>query len=174
MLFDFEYDFSVPVEYKESKVNRRDDNNVLVREVDFSFRSSLESIERITIDLPDHISSQVLREFPNCHVPRKWILLKYKEGDFFNEHVDKNLGDRMTVYGRQFHIASILLFPPKNSSRYEGGELIIKYPDEERIIIADETKWTCVFFRLNTWHRVELITSGTRYVFKGFIFENYK
>lgn len=173
MLFDHDYILKEDIEYRESKVNKLSEDGKIVKDVDFSSRRSLESILRITIDLPFHIKEWIKDSLPGCHIPRQWTLLKYKKGDFFIEHIDKNLGDRLTIYGKQFHIATILLFPPKSFSRYEGGELIVKYDSDEMTFIADETRWTCVFFKLKTWHRVEPITDGTRYVFKASIFENY-
>lgn len=173
MLFESNFDFNQSIEYKKSKVYTYDSEKNLSGDLDFSFRISLESINRFVLDLPDEVKEYINENFPKSHIPRKWMILKYGEGNFFNEHVDKDHGDRMTKYGKQFHVASILLFPPKNLSNYEGGELVINYNDGKKVIVADDEKWTCVFFKLGTLHHVKIITKGTRYVMKGFIFENY-
>lgn len=82
-------------------------------------------------------------------------LLKYEKGDFFNKHVDGK-----SCHG---HVGTILIYPPKCESDYEGGDLIL---DNDIVITADEHEWKIVILNLNVSHEVSKITSGTRYVFK--------
>jgi len=83
-------------------------------------------------------------------------LLKYEEGDFFKEHQDSKYIEN--------HIGTILVYPPKKLSNYEGGEL---YLSKENVIIeAYEDKWSIVLLHVNTLHEVKPLKSGLRYVFK--------
>lgn len=160
------------IEYKKSKINSINENGILINTYDNTFRSSIESIDKTTFVLPSAVKEALISKYPKVHIPRKWIILKYIKGDFFLKHKDKDIGIRDTIYGKQRHIASILLFPPKKNSQYDGGELIIYNDIDEKVIVADDELWTCVFFELGIIHEVKNIISGERVVLKGFLFEN--
>lgn len=83
-------------------------------------------------------------------------LLKYEKGDFFKEHQDSKYNE--------YHIGTILIYPPKKESNYEGGELYL--PKENITIKAFDNEWSIVILHINTLHEVKPITSGIRYVFK--------
>lgn len=94
---------------------------------------------------------------PLLLLPSKYFdLLKYEEGDFFKPHQDSKSND--------YHIGTILIYPPKNICDYEGGELYL--PKEDITIKAYENDWSMVLLHINTLHEVKPITKGTRYVFK--------
>jgi len=83
-------------------------------------------------------------------------LLKYEEGDFFKPHQDGKKSKN--------HIGTILIYPHKNYSNYEGGELYL--PEKNITIQTYENDWSIVFLNLNTLHEVKPITRGTKYVLK--------
>jgi len=94
---------------------------------------------------------------PLYFLPSKYFdLLKYEEGDFFKAHQDSKSND--------YHIGTILIYPPKNICDYEGGELYLS--KEDITIKAYENDWSMVLLHINTLHEVKPITKGTRYVFK--------
>jgi len=99
-----------------------------------------------------------LKNSLECSINYKFDLIKYEEGDHFNEfHYDTF---------KDGNVATILIFVP---SEYTGGDLIFKIGETEHIIKTDEFKeTTCVIFG-NVLHKCTPITHGIRYVIKGTI-----
>jgi len=99
-----------------------------------------------------------LKNSLECSFAYEFDLIKYEEGDHFNEfHYDTF---------KNGNVATLLIFYP---SEYTGGDLVFKIDDVEHIIKTDEFKEiTCVIFG-KVLHKCTQITSGIRYVFKGSI-----
>ena len=99
-----------------------------------------------------------LKNSLECSVKYEFDLIKYEEGDHFNEfHYDTF---------RNGNVATLLIFCP---SEYTGGDLVFKIDDVEHIIKTDEFKEiTCVIFG-KVLHKCTPITNGIRYVLKGSI-----
>lgn len=93
-----------------------------------------------------------------CKFPYKIDLIKYEEGDHFNEfHYDTYTNGE---------VATVLVFPPNNI--FTGGNLVFKL--EDKIFSLDTSKFsnkdfTIVIFS-DILHKCEPIISGTRFVFK--------
>jgi predicted 2-oxoglutarate/Fe(II)-dependent dioxygenase YbiX len=88
-------------------------------------------------------------------------LLKYNKDDFFAPHVDKQRTSN--------HVYALLILPPCETTSqnfFEGGDLLI---GDMRIECSKLKKWTFVIFNIKQIHSIEVITSGTRYVFKGIL-----
>jgi hypothetical protein len=110
-----------------------------------------------------------------CKFSNNIDLIKYEEGDHFNEfHYDMFKKD---------NIATVLIFPPCNTSdllgsisnierntltRFKGGDLIFKLGEKTFILKTSEFSdkdYTVVIFS-DILHKCEPIISGIRYVFK--------
>ena len=119
--------------------------------------------------LPKSIQSAPVPVFNNSYYydQRTWTLIQYDEGDQFVKHKDGRSSDEYDV-----HFGTLLLFPPKSFSKFEGGELVF-YDTEDTdkiytIIRPNEfDSWTLVAFPLNVFHECRVISNGTRYVFKS-------
>lgn len=99
----------------------------------------------------------------------EWELIRYDVGSKFEKHRDKlreNIGG-----GYYIHTHTGLLYPPKSFSNYSGGELIIynSYDGKEETIIETSKfeEYTLIIFDIKTLHKINPVTSGNRYVFKG-------
>jgi uncharacterized protein YlbG (UPF0298 family) len=99
-----------------------------------------------------------------CEISYKVDLIKYEEGDHFNEfHFDTR------IYN---DIATLLIFPPYNT--FTGGDLVFKINEEIFTLNTSsfsKTEFTMVIFT-DILHKCEPITSGTRYVFKTSIYSS--
>jgi predicted 2-oxoglutarate/Fe(II)-dependent dioxygenase YbiX len=98
-------------------------------------------------------------------------LIKYKQGDFFLTHGDRNLSDALEGI---IHKYTSLLFCPYDT--YEGGELIFTHPEElyeikfNPRIETNNGKFVMIIFSIDMLHKVLPIISGTRCVFKKPLF----
>jgi PKHD-type hydroxylase len=92
----------------------------------------------------------------------------YNEGDHYDWHVDAQglLRSQMTGVCPDTPIRKISLTIFLNDpEEYEGGELELELFGplaKERSVKFKEPKGTVIFFPSDTWHKVNLITSGTR------------
>lgn len=104
-----------------------------------------------------------LKNSLECKINYDFDLIKYEEGDHFNEfHYDTFKGS---------NIATCLIFPPSSLTGFEyvGGDLVFKIGETEHVISTSDFKETmCVIFS-RVLHKCTPVTSGTRYVFKGSI-----
>ncbi len=98
-----------------------------------------------------------------CDISFDINLLKYDEGDHFNEfHYDTF---------KNGIIATFLIYPPKSmTGGYTGGDLVFKINDIEYRVEPSkfDDKFMCVIFG-KVLHKCEPVTSGTRYVIKSSI-----
>ena len=84
----------------------------------------------------------------------------YEKDGFFESHTDGKIDPS--------HIGTLLIFPPKSLSPYEGGELYISFQP----YTAHETEWIFMYVRIGYEHRVSKVTSGIRTVFKYNVYDN--
>jgi hypothetical protein len=94
-----------------------------------------------------------------------WEAIRYLSGGFFARHID---GQEDTS-----HYGTVIILPPTNYNVikeelttepvYTGGELIL----EDTEITADETQWKIVLFTIDTPHKLKLVLSGERIIFKS-------
>jgi hypothetical protein len=113
-----------------------------------------------------YIDTQKIKPLKNsleCEISYNINLLKYDEGDHFNEyHYDTF---------RNGNIATFLIFPPHSiSGEYTGGDLVFKINNCEYRVEPSkfDDKTMCVIFG-KVLHKCEPVTSGTRYVIKSSI-----
>jgi hypothetical protein len=101
---------------------------------------------------------KLLKNSLECNIGHKFDLIKYVQGDHFDEfHYDTF---------RKNNVATLLIFYP---CEYTGGDLVFKIGDIVHVVKTSEFKDVmCVIFG-NVLHKCTPITSGTRYVFKGSI-----
>jgi len=91
--------------------------------------------------------------------PNNYQLVRYKQGDFFKNHVDATTEFPRTI--------SILFYLNDN---YSGGEIFFPNinmflkPEANTLIVFPSSK--------NFSHSAETVTSGTKYVFVGFRMPN--
>jgi hypothetical protein len=85
-------------------------------------------------------------------------MLVYEPGDHFTKHTDGKTS--------QYHMATLLLLPPKKINNYTGGELVLYDGAKKVTMTADAKDWLLVGFPLNVEHECMPITSGTRIIFK--------
>ena len=88
-------------------------------------------------------------------------LLKYQEGDFFNNHIDTKISSN--------HDYTCLIMINDKENQYQGGELILSDKDNMFNINLDNLKdaeCVMVIFSIELFHKIKPITKGTRYVFK--------
>ena len=128
---------------------------------DINLTDKLEQLNKIATNKFEHLDFKfdlINDNEDNDENVRLWQLHGYEEGCFFSKHVD----GRKNIY----HFGTLLLFPP-NTSKFEGGDLLLYLPNE-KITIAPSTftEWTIVAFRLNVPHECTPITKGIRFVFK--------
>lgn len=105
-------------------------------------------------------------------------MLKYEKGDFFLNHHDSNLTNKIDGV----HEYTCLIFCPygEDYETLEGGELILKHPDglyEIKFDPAVETRhghFVMVIFSIDMYHEVLPIIKGTRYVYKQPLFVRTK
>jgi hypothetical protein len=106
---------------------------------------------------------KTLQNSLECDISYDISLLKYDEGDHFNEfHYD--------TY-KDGNIATFLIYPPSSmTGTYTGGDLVFKINDIEYRVEASKfgDKFMCVIFG-KVLHKCEPVTSGTRYVIKSSI-----
>lgn len=91
------------------------------------------------------------------------MLLKYAEGSKFEIHSHMKVTDN--------HLGDLIIFPP--NQKLIGGDLVIYFPDEIKVIEVSQIKeWTCIFLPLMIPHEVRKIISGVRYSFKYDLYED--
>ena len=104
-----------------------------------------------------------LKNSLKCKISCNISLLKYDEGDHFNEfHYDTF---------RDGNIATFLIYPPSSmAGEYTGGDLVFKIIDIEYRVEPSKfhDKFMCVIFG-KVLHKCEPVLSGTRYVIKSSI-----
>jgi hypothetical protein len=140
--------------------------------IDLNVRSSKTLRNKnISIKNREYISLSnidILNKHLNCKVDCSISLLKYDQGDHFNEFHYDTLNKK--------NVATVLIFPPKKfTPSYTGGDLVFKQDsDEFRINTSnfDLDYYTIIMFD-DILHKCEPILSGTRYVFKTTIFTSY-
>jgi hypothetical protein len=106
----------------------------------------------------------------------KWLprnqqvdLIKYEAGGFFHEHCDEQLDVH--------HYATLLIFPPATGRfAHSGGRLTIKQSNGQTFIFDSDMneKWTFIAFATGIPHLCELVTWGTRVVFKTELYYSNK
>ncbi len=99
----------------------------------------------------------------------KWQLLRYDKDDMFLIHKDRQINNN--------HEYSILLFPPKDFSHFEGGDLILLNNENETNVSLQTVfktnnfnQWTFVIFSIDLFHYVQPILQGHRFVWKNALF----
>ncbi len=155
--------------------NKRNNSNFLIRK-------STIAEQKVQIKLNSSESNDIIDEFmqeekmvlsenksniswENEHKLRKWDIIQYKTGDFFESHVDGKKESN--------HVGTIIIIPPKSIFDHNGGELVLICGRQEIKISSDLDKWFCVVFDTNIKHKVNEITSGTRIIFKSKLFKKY-
>jgi hypothetical protein len=145
-----------------SKKNKEEiNNNVRSSKI---FKKCNIKIESTQYQYNRNINTTKVKPLKNsleCKINYDFDLIKYEEGDHFNEfHYDTF---------KDANIATCLIFPPSSLTGFEymGGDLVFKIGDDEHVISTSEFKNTmCVIFG-RVLHKCTPVTSGTRYVFKG-------
>lgn len=97
----------------------------------------------------------------------EYKLLRYEEGDFFNNHLDRKLSDN--------HKYTCLIFFNDESTDVEGGELSLQDENDLYGILFNPSNLeglVMVIFSIDLYHEVSQITKGVRYVFKKPLFVN--
>jgi len=90
-------------------------------------------------------------------------LLKYKKGDFFNDHIDICLDGS--------HKFNCLIFLKNNE--LEGGDLVFHDKDNTFKIIFEPSKIDCnvmLIYSIDLFHKVEPVEKGIRLVFKKHLY----
>ena len=95
----------------------------------------------------------------------KYIVLEYKEGDFFSEHIDNKKNKN--------HCGTLLIFPPAiNEFQHTGGDFIIENDENDLIIPSWNNKdWKFVVFPTQLKHACHKVLSGRRIVIKTELFK---
>ena len=129
--------------------------------------------------------NKIHEQYPNWKIQIiKFHLLKYDIGGFFLPHVDHYQGKCKRGEKLFNHVATILVLPPIHFHPHSGAELKIYLNKNKNKTTTDTTdttdttetiiatdKWTIIIFKLGITHEVLKLTSGTRYVFKGVVYE---
>ena len=132
-----------------------------------SFRKS-----RILFSNPEELNQLILEKLPEItpdfmhdnllfNINNSYTILKYKEGQFFKEHVDRLKNNR--------HYGTLLIFPPaQEKNQHTGGKMLIE--EEIEFDSSSNIEWKVVAFTTYSKHQIEKITSGQRIVFKTELF----
>lgn len=80
----------------------------------------------------------------------------YADGGHYDWHTDS---DNVTPDGYERKLSCSIQLSPSDS--YTGGDLIFKVPQDE--YTAPRTQGSIVVFPSSLWHKVEPVTSGTRF-----------
>lgn len=147
--------------------------------VDESYRKSEQTfLHKYRINFPKEVLNRIhaVEGWENWKImPIIFELLIYKTMGFFKKHHDHYSG-KFQLNGFTFnHVATILVYPPKEYNNHEGGELVVYNDDNtsiKKIIRSnDSNQWKIVIMKLGIEHEVYEMLSGVRYVFKGQIYE---
>jgi hypothetical protein len=138
--------------------------------IDVNVRSSkILKSSNISINNKEYINLKIvklLQKHLNCKVSYSLKLLKYDQGDHFNEFHYDTLNKN--------NVATMLIFPPKKfTPDYTGGDLVFKLPDSDNEFRVEPSQfnsddYTIIIFN-DILHKCEPVLSGTRYVFKTII-----
>lgn len=88
-------------------------------------------------------------------------LLKYEEGDFFENHIDTQVTPN--------HRYTCIIYCPYSNEHFEGGELILQEPNnlyEIKFNPANYKGYVMVIFSIDMYHKVLPIIKGTRWIYK--------
>ena len=124
------------------------------------FQFEGENIENIVME---NLEEQIIK----WERKSKYMILEYKEGDYFKEHCDQKKSKR--------HYGTLLIFPPATESlSHTGGELVIEDGNWDVIVpSSNNKKWKFVVFPTGLKHACLEIKSGRRIVIKTELFEKY-
>ena len=120
-------------------------------------------------ELEDFVMEKIKFLAPNDSViwnkKLKYIVLEYKEGDFFSEHIDNKKNKN--------HCGTLLIFPPAiNELQHTGGDFIIENDESDLIIPSWNNKdWKFVVFPTQLKHACHKVLSGRRIVIKTELFK---
>ena len=132
-----------------------------------SFRKS-----RILFSNPEELNQLILEKLPEItpdfmhdnllfNINKSYTVLKYKEGQFFKEHVDRVKNNR--------HYGTLLIFPPaQEKNQHTGGKMLLE--EEIEFDSSSNIEWKVLAFTTYSKHQIEKITSGQRIVFKTELF----
>jgi Rps23 Pro-64 3,4-dihydroxylase Tpa1-like proline 4-hydroxylase len=115
--------------------------------------------EKISKALGDEIN---VKGFDLNYKNSEFQFTKYGVGDYFNWHKDV-IGDIITQKDRYCSMVIQL------NNDYEGGNLEIKIPNDNEIIIVEKGVGNLIVFLSDMEHRVTNITSGNRYTLVNWI-----
>lgn len=130
------------------------------------FDTDIVEYETLLKGLAPHEKRKYVKWFPRT---QQVDLIKYEAGGFFHEHHD----ERLDVH----HYTTLLIFPPAiGRYAHTGGRLIIKQSDGQTFIFDSDRneKWTFIAFQTDVPHMCELVTWGTRVVFKTELYYSSK
>lgn len=171
LLFDLEPKFQpATVGYKgQNIIDSSARKNNIIKDICIEFDKDFDLSDSLSTILPSYFRHYDLKRAINYNdegeyrCQRKWDLLKYQEGDFFNRHTDGKDNNQDNHYG------TLLLFPPKHFCQYTGGDLLFYQSSKQiaKIIPSQFENWTLIGFPINVEHACTQILSGIRYVFKS-------
>lgn len=136
---------SLCTDFSPSEVTYNNDDST--RNLNNKFRSSKTCFVELSEEQRDRLTSMV--SFLGIHslpIKREIQLLEYTEGDFFAKHKD----------GPKRY--KTLLVQLSDENEYGGGEL---YVDN---LLASKKQGSIIIFDSNTYHQLDKVTSGKRYV----------
>ena len=123
--------------------------------------SNQNELNQIILDKLKDISPEFMHNSLLFDINSYYKVLKYQEGQFFKEHIDKVNNNR--------HYGTLLIFPPaQDKNQHTGGKMLL----EEQIEFnsSNNLEWKVVAFTTYSKHQIEKITSGQRIVFKTELF----
>lgn len=124
----------------------------------YQMKSNSELIDENALSLINGMIMESLdrdKEFINFTVPEKTylnIVSRMKEGDYYDTHSDN--------WDNGNYSTTVFLNDPQE---YEGGELCLYYGGDDEIKIKLDAGYA-VTYSTGTFHRVNKVKSGTRYV----------
>ena len=148
---------------KDDIINTDIRSSKIYKNIDIHIKSKYELYGRI-INIKN---IKPLKDNLECKFSNHYDLIKYEEGDHFNEfHYDTFQND---------NVATILIFPPKTMcGDFTGGDIVFKIEEQEYRIepskfdITYGDKFVCVIFG-RVLHKCEPVLDGIRYVIKSTI-----
>ena len=140
------------------------DTNIRSSKIIKDINVRIKSVYELYTDKINIQKIKPLKDNLECKFTYHYDLIKYEEGDHFNEfHYDTFEND---------NVATLLIFPPKKMcGDFTGGDLVFKINEQEyrvepsKFDITYGDKFVCVIFG-RVLHKCESVLSGIRYVFK--------
>lgn len=160
------FDMLTPEKFLQSNVSKSNKNIIDTSVRQSKIYKDCELEIRSKYEYTRIINTKKIKSLQNsleCDISYDISLLKYDEGDHFNEfHYDTF---------KDGNIATFLIYPPSSmTGRYTDGDLVFKINDIEYRVEPSkfDDKFMCVIFG-KVLHKCEPVTSGTRYVIKSSI-----